>query len=198
MNLIDFVKKLLSFITKFRETHGPKPSGDPAIIVQKTVAIKATGYVRPDIQQFIDKIRPAALAIEAETGIPWRFAMVQSAHESRYGQSQLTVEANNLFGITGESWQAAGKPVYVIMTTEYDQNKVPYKVRRPFRKYANWEESLRDWADLLTRRYPKAVANAKAGDFEGFAQSLAEGGYATDPKYATKLASLNTSLEGIA
>src|SRR5882724_10605981 len=96
-----------------------------------------TGYVDPKVKNFLDKIKPAAQVIETETGIPWMFAAVQAAHESRWGLSQLTVDANNLFGITGDSWKAKGKPIYEIKTLEYDQNKVPYTLVRPFRKYAS-------------------------------------------------------------
>lgn len=154
-----------------------------------------TGYTNPKYQKFAEKIRPAALAIEAETGIPWSFAMIQAGHESRWGESRLTVEANNLFGVTGESWAKAGKPVYFITTKEFAKDKSWYEVKRPFRKYASWEESLRDWASLLVRRYPQAVDAAKAGNFSGFAQCLQEGGYATDPKYATKLVRLNDEVQ---
>ncbi len=152
----------------------------------------------PKIKDFIAKILPDAQAIERETGIPWHFAMTQAAHESGYGQSRLTKEANNLFGITGDSWKTQGKPVYEIVTTEYDKDKQPYSVVRPFRYYASWEDSLRDWASLVVRRYPKALEAAKAKDFPAFAKALQEGGYATDPKYASKLDALNKRLEGLA
>jgi len=147
---------------------------------------------------FVEKIRPAALSVEAETGIPWRFAMVQAAHESRYGSSLLATEANNLFGITGDSWYASGKPVWWRETTEYGKDGVPFRIRRPFRRYASWEESLADWASLIEKHYPIALAAAKIGDFDGFAHGLQMEGYATDPKYAVQLVKLNKQLEDIA
>lgn len=51
---------------------------------------------------FIDKIRTPALAMEAVSGIPWRFAMVQAFQESAHGTSQLAMIASNLFGVTGD------------------------------------------------------------------------------------------------
>lgn len=147
---------------------------------------------------FLAKIKPSALAIEAETGIPWIFAAVQSAHESRWGLSRLTLEANNLFGVTGDSWAQEGKPVYWIVTKEFSKDGTSSEIRRPFRKYADWAESLRDWAGLIQRRYPRALAGARAGNFPEFAQGLQEGGYATDPKYALQLVALHSELEGIA
>jgi len=165
--------------------------------VNWTLRMKWTGFMDQGIKDFISKIRLPALSVEAKTGIPWRFAMVQAYHESRHGLSRLTVEANNLFGITGDSWYTQGKPVYWIMTTEYAKDKTKFEVKRPFRKYDSWLASLEDWGGLIERRYPKALAAAKMGNFEGFARGLQSGGYATDPKYADKLISLNSSLEGL-
>jgi flagellar protein FlgJ len=163
-----------------------------------TIAIQRTGYVKPEVEDFMTKIRPAALDVEASTGIPWRFAATQAAHESRYGLSKLTVEANNLFGITGDTWAAEGKPVYVIITKEFAKDNTPFEIKRPFRKYASWTESLRDWSALIQKpRYAKALAAAKAGDFVAFARGLQEGGYATDPRYAVQLVLLHNELDGI-
>lgn len=156
-----------------------------------------TGYTKPmkySPQSFLQTIRPSAMNIQTETGIPWVFTASQAAHESRYGNSRLTTEANNLFGITGDSWAQKGRPVYWIETLEYSSDKVPFKIRRPFRKYLSWEESLRDWASLIKRRYPAALIAAQKGDFKGFAEGLQTGGYATDPKYATKLVALHRSI----
>lgn len=158
-----------------------------------------TGYVNPEVKDFIEKIRPAALTVEGgRTRIPWRFAMVQAGHESRWGKAGLTLQANNLFGVTGDSWKAQGKPVYEIKTLEYDSQKKPYAVVRPFRKYDSWQASLDDWADLIERRYPQALAAARADDFPTFAKSLQEEGYATDPRYALQLCALFESTEDIA
>lgn len=175
----------------------------PSISITKTIG--GTLYVNPNWQNFADKIRPFALNVEAKTGIPWRFAMIQAGHESRHGESRLTVDANNLFGLTGDSWYTQGKPVYWIQTRESAKDGTQFETKRPFRKYASWQESLDDWASLIQRRYPKAFEAAKLGDFEGFAKGLESGGYATDrdPKtkelvYAKKLIELNNSLEGLA
>lgn len=174
--------------------------------VNLTVPIQRTGFVQPKIQAFMAKVRIPALIVESQTGIPWRFAATQAGHESRWGQSDLTVQANNLFGVTGDKWAAQGKPVIWMPTTEYDAAHMAYVVRRPFRKYVDWIESLRDWAGLIQRIYPKALAAAKLGDFPGFADGLLDGipdgegrplKYATDPKYAQKLKDIHASLEGI-
>jgi hypothetical protein len=67
-------------------------------------------------QGFIDKIYPGAKIVQDASGIPWRFAMVQAAHESRFGQSRLTENANNLFGVTAdELLKKAGVPNTMVM-----------------------------------------------------------------------------------
>lgn len=101
-----------------------------------------------EISDFIDKIRTPALAIEAVSGIPWRFAMVQACHESAHGTSQLAMIASNLFGVTGDDvLTAAGVPPsmdmpdvlawlvnhpevqVVMMKTEERHNLPPEKIR---------------------------------------------------------------------
>lgn len=143
---------------------------------------------------FLTLIRRAAETVQLETGIPWLFAATQAAHESRFGNSKLAIEANNLFGITGDSWYVKGLPVYWVETKEYNKSGQAFRMRRPFRRYANWEESLRDWADLIKRRYRSSYEAALADEFVGFAKGLQAGGYATDPKYATKLVALHRAV----
>lgn len=69
-----------------------------------------------EISDFIDEIRTPALAIEAVSGIPWRFAMVQACQESTHGTSQLALIASNLFGVTADDvLTAAGVPAAMDM-----------------------------------------------------------------------------------
>lgn len=154
--------------------------------------------MNPKIENFIQKIKPAAIDVETATGIPWLFAATQAAHESAWGLSKLTLEANNLFGITGDTWAQQGKPVYVIITKEFAKDGTPFVIKRPFRKYDSWHASLEDWAGLIQRRYPAALAAAKVSDFSAFADGLQAGGYATDPHYATQLVALHKELTSIA
>jgi flagellum-specific peptidoglycan hydrolase FlgJ len=171
-----------------------------------------TGDKEPDVTprfkspgDFLEALRPDALGIEGETGIPWIFAVTQAAHESRYGNSDLAIEANNLFGVTAEGhWQNSGLPVYQIITKEFDAAGKPYEEKRPFRRYANFNECLQDWASIITRLYPKALAAARQGDFTGFANGLMDGipddkgrplRYASDPQYVQAIEKVHAVLE---
>ena len=61
-----------------------------------------------------------------------------------------------------------------------------------FRAYASPAESFADYVRLLKTnpRYQQALAAGK--DIAGFARGLQRAGYATDPTYANKIASIAT------
>ena len=71
----------------------------------------------------------------------------------------------------------------------------PRKVIAKFRAYASYDESFRDFAQLMKSnpRYAQVVAAGNSA--QGFAQGLQRAGYATDPAYADKLTRvINTTL----
>jgi flagellar protein FlgJ len=71
----------------------------------------------------------------------------------------------------------------------------PRKVVAKFRAYASYDESFRDYAQLMkdNPRYAQVVASGTS--VQGFAQGLQRAGYATDPAYADKLTRvINTTL----
>jgi len=137
---------------------------------------------------FLKKIAPLAKVIETQLSIPTEITVTQAAHESNWGTSQLTRDANNLFGITGDSWKAKKKPVIELPTTEYRDGK-PYTTTRPFRKYTTWLDSLKDWANLIAadKRYAQAYQAARDHNAPLFFKLVAQAGYATDPRYSEKL-----------
>lgn len=136
---------------------------------------------------FIRQLTPVAQDEENRSGIKPIITLTQAAHESNWGNSELTAKANNLFGFTGESWEQEGKPVIKLPTSEYILGRW-MKVDRPFRSYKSWAESVRDWASLMQRsRYTKAYEAAKLGDIDTFSKEVAAAGYATDPNYAKGL-----------
>lgn len=150
---------------------------------------------------------PIAASVQSTFGIQPIITITQSALESNWGRSELTVRANNLFGFTGDSWKAAGKPVIMLPTTEYVKDSTgklkKVTVDRPFRSYSSWQESANDWARLIfgTARYAKAYTFAKNGDVDLFAVEIQKAGYATDPAYSNSIiqvASVVKTLDPIA
>ncbi|MDP3886666.1 flagellar assembly peptidoglycan hydrolase FlgJ [Hydrogenophaga sp.] len=139
------------------------------------------------------KNRMAHHAAEASraTGVPAHLMLGQAALESGWGKRELKgtdgSPSNNLFGIkaTG-NWD--GKIVEAT-TTEYI-NGVKQKRIEKFRAYDSYADSFKDFANMMSKnpRYEKVMANLD--DVNGYAQAMQKAGYATDPNYATKLASV--------
>ena len=156
------------------------------------------GRVTPTQADFLQTHQNSAAGAEAETGIPAAFMVAQAAHESGWGKHEIRnadgSTSHNLFGIkAGANW--SGKTT-TVMTTEVVHGE-PRKVMAKFRAYASYDESFRDYANLMkdNPRYAKVVASGNAQSPQAFAQGLQRAGYATDPGYAAKLTRvINTTL----
>ncbi|WP_051303465.1 flagellar assembly peptidoglycan hydrolase FlgJ [Comamonas composti] len=137
---------------------------------------------------FVAHHAPAAQRVAQASGIPAAFMLGQAGHETGWGKSQIRMadggNSFNLFGIKADkSWD--GK-VAEITTTEYIGG-TPRKITARFRAYDSYEESFRDYARLITSspRYEKAMS--ATGSALAYASELQKAGYATDPRYASKL-----------
>ncbi len=98
--------------------------------------------------------------------------------------------SHNLFGIkAGKDWN--GK-VAEVTTTEYHNGVARKQVER-FRAYGSYAESFQDYANLLSDN-PRYAGVMGQADAKVFAQGLQQAGYATDPNYADKLASVIGSI----
>ncbi len=150
----------------------------------------------PNQAEFLRQHDASARAAEAQTGIPATFMVAQAAHESGWGKHEIRnadgSTSFNLFGIkAGSSWKGR---VAQITTTEVVDGQ-PRKVLANFRAYGSYEESFRDYAQIM-KANPRYATVASAGNSaSGFAQGLQRAGYATDPAYADKLTRvINTTL----
>ncbi|WNS45538.1 glucosaminidase domain-containing protein [Paenibacillus sp. MMS20-IR301] len=138
--------------------------------------------------EFITKIVPYAVEDMQRSHIAASLTIAQAALESGFGNSGLTVKANNLFGIKGSG--PAGS--LSMRTTEY-RNGQAVQVSALFRAYNNWGESVADHSALIAQGvswnrnlYSKVVGV----DGKTAAREIAAAGYATDPNYASKLIQL--------
>nr|NLI51580.1 hypothetical protein [Propionibacterium sp.] len=139
-------------------------------------------------QAFISRVAPAALASQQRTGVPASVTIAQAILESGWGQSQLTRRANNYFGIKCTAKASPTQRGCVALSTaEYVRGRRVTVVAR-FRAYANAQGSFEDHARLLASRYRSAMAVTHHP--ETFARRLQSAGYATDPRYATRLIAL--------
>jgi flagellar protein FlgJ len=138
-------------------------------------------------KEFVNRVWPHAVEVSRSTGIPPQFLVAHSALESGWGKSEIRradgSSSHNLFGIkAGKNWTG---PTVNATTTEFVDGQ-PQQVVEKFRDYATYEESFRDYANLLRNnaRY-SAVIGSQSGT--EFAKGLQQAGYATDPMYADKL-----------
>lgn len=110
------------------------------------------------------------------------------------GQSKLSKEANNFFGIkANKSWKG---DIYTIDTKEQTKDGKIYTIKANFRKYDNPIDSFRDYIVFLIEnsRYTKAgLFNAK--NVKDQAQALQRAGYATDTKYADLINNIYKSVK---
>ncbi len=163
----------------------------PSVGVAATNPVNAYAAQAPSPQGLNDFVRSHAAAAERvaqASGIPAAYMLGQAGHETGWGKSEIRnadgSNSFNLFGIkAGKGW--TGK-VAEITTTEYVDGE-PRKVVAKFRAYDSFEESFRDYAQLINNspRYEKA--RAQTGSAMAYASELQKAGYATDPQYANKL-----------
>ncbi len=142
---------------------------------------------------FVNKVWPHAVEASKSTGIPPQFLVGHAALESGWGKSEIRQadgsNSYNLFGIkAGKSWNGA---TVEATTTEYVAGQ-PQQVVERFRAYASYEESFRDYANLL-RSNPRYSGVIGSQDGAEFARGLQRAGYATDPAYADKLSRIISS-----
>ncbi|NDP46967.1 MAG: flagellar assembly peptidoglycan hydrolase FlgJ [Sulfuriferula multivorans] len=175
------------------ESYGPQTDSDP-LRVKARVEPNAPAHV----DAFVQRMLPHAQEASASTGIPPQFMMGQAALETGWGKAEIRgaggENSYNLFGIkAGSGWR--GRTVDIV-TTEYVNGK-PQKQVDTFRAYDSYADSFRDYANLLRAnpRYQNVLAQGQ--DARGFAQGLQQAGYATDPSYAQKLASVIKLVERV-
>jgi peptidoglycan hydrolase FlgJ len=136
------------------------------------------------VQQVLPTIRQAAAAV----GVNPLGMLAQAALETGWGQRMpRTADGNsslNLFGVkAGSDWSGAR----AVADTVEISGGVAKQTRTAFRAYGSIEESVGDFARLLTSSPRYRDAAAAGGSAQAYVQSIAKAGYATDPQYANKL-----------
>jgi LysM repeat protein len=128
---------------------------------------------------YIEKYHEIAELQQREHGIPASITLAQGLLESGAGQSRLTQEANNHFGIKCHNWTGEGY---------HQDDDAPNEC---FRKYKSAQDSYEDHSAFLIngKRYA-SLFELNPTDYEKWAHGLKSAGYATDPSYAYKLISI--------
>lgn len=139
------------------------------------------GTVDPgDIRAYIEAYGEDIYDMSLRYNLPYVAILAQSALESGWGQSKLTTDAHNFFGIKADSgWD--GDSVTMSTQEEYGGQRVT--IDAPFRKYDSDLDGFEDYGDFIFRnpRYEKAWRMQH--DPVGYITELKNAGYATDSNY---------------
>ena len=144
-----------------------------AVLVIDFLAI--AGGEKSDRQRYIEQWKDVAMEQMRLHGIPASITLAQGILESGDGKSDLSVRANNHFGIKCHEWKGPG--VY-----QDDDKK-----NECFRKYRNASESYEDHSAFLKRTRYAFLFEYEVTDYRSWARGLKKAGYATDPRYADRL-----------
>ena len=162
-------------------------------IKRSAPAASETSFATP--MDFVDKLLPTFTAALADSPINPVTALAQAALETGWGAQQMVQAdgkpAHNLFGIKASNWTG---PTAQSRTVEFLDGQ-PIQQHQSFRAYADWSQSVQDYAKLVgdSARYSGAIEQAQ--DPTAYLHGLQDAGYATDPKYAEKILDVLASIK---
>jgi flagellar protein FlgJ len=160
----------------------------------RAVGRSAMRWLPQSAQDFVRELAPYAEAVGRKLGLSMRTVLAQAALETQWGKHMPRAADGspsfNLFGIkAGSSWD--GRKVSV-PTLEFEGG-VAVQRRAQFRAYDSPAQSFSDYASLIAGNPRYAGVRGHGDDVRGFANALVQGGYATDPGYAEKIAAVASS-----
>jgi hypothetical protein len=138
-------------------------------------------------ERYIRNYAPLAVEEMYYSGIPSSIKLAQGILESGAGQSRLSVDGANHFGIKCKSyWQGD-----TLLVKDDDYDKQGNLLESCFRRYESPLASYRDHSEFLitSPRYAELFQLDRT-DYQGWARGLQRCGYATSQQYAQTLISL--------
>ena len=185
--------------------YGPQATGDSQSSGQNagvtnslSPRAQSPGPIASSKEDFVRQMLPHAEQAARELGVDPHALLAQAALETGWGKSVPCNAAGeysfNLFGIkAGSQWSGA---TVNVPTLEFEDGIPVRKVER-FRSYESAADSFRDYARLI-RNNPRYENALNAGsNVAGFASALQQGGYATDPQYASKIVAVANEMRGL-
>ncbi len=141
--------------------------------------------------EFVQQAYKAASQSSVRSGMPLMVTVAQAALESNWGQSKLSMQANNYFGI-----KAHGKHERIQMKTGEYESGASVVIKAEFAKYLSMLECFECRDGILTRGAVYAGARESRADEAGFIRQIAKH-WATDPNYAEKLLTVLNEVKGM-
>lgn len=139
-------------------------------------------------KEFIERIARILEPKDSNNMPPKSIIIAQSILESSWGESELSQESSNYFGIKGE-YQGS----YVLVPTQEYIDGQWIHIEDKFRKYPDLSASIDDYLELMKKERYLDVLHAP--DYKSAANALVNGGYATDPSYSDKLINIIESYD---
>lgn len=142
---------------------------------------ETTANIGKDKKNFIKKVGSFARTDMQKSKILASLTIAQAILESGWGESELSKNANNLFGIKGNFLGNT----YLIETKEYLNNEW-LTIEDNFKNYPSVGLSLQDHSNFLLKnpRYSEVIGET---DYKEACRKIQEAGYATAPNYADSL-----------
>lgn len=194
-----YTSKTTSTETKEEKTEEKTEEKNEETIVTPEVTVENISPLEGFSNElFINYVGERAKADMGKTGVLASVTIAQAILESAWGQSELSLKANNLFGmkstLSGNTWDSEwdGKIYSKYSNEEYDG--VVTSVKSDFRAYDTVEASIKDHSDYLC-----GAMNGSKLRYEGLKgetnyrtaiQIIKDGGYATDSGYVDKICNL--------
>lgn len=133
-----------------------------------------------DVKAYIDKYGAAAYEMAQKYKLPYVAILAQSALESGWGNSSLTTEGHNFFGIkAGPNWDGE----VMNLETKEHQGGAEITIRDDFRKYKNDLEGFEGYGEFIYRNDRYRAAWRLENDPKAYIAALKDAGYATDVNY---------------
>jgi flagellum-specific peptidoglycan hydrolase FlgJ len=142
-------------------------------------------------ESFAREAYEAAKQSAEQSRMPALVTVAQAALESNWGESQLSRQAHNYFGI-----KAHGRHERVQMKTQEFRGGKGIEVEAEFAGYPSMLECFRCRDSILQHGSVYAMARAKSGDELGFIEEMGRH-WATDPHYAEKLKAMLEEVRGM-
>ncbi|WP_329742658.1 flagellar assembly peptidoglycan hydrolase FlgJ [Dyella sp. A6] len=160
----------------------------------RAVGRRVMRWLPQDAKEFVRELAPYAESAARKLGVSMRAVLAQAALETQWGQ-RMPVQAdgassNNMFGMKASSDWDGGR--VSVPTLEFEGG-VAVRRQAQFRAYESPAASFSDYARLIGDNPRYAAARNHGDDVAAFARGLVQGGYATDPGYASKLDAIANS-----
>lgn len=136
------------------------------------------------VESYIEAFQYIAVSEMERTGIPASVKLAQGLLESNWGRSELSTFAHNHFGIKcGSKWE--GNTYYKV---DDDKDEHGNLKESCFRVFESDEASYIAHSEFLlaNKRYA-FLFDYGSTDYKAWAKGLKKAGYATDPKYPSKI-----------